>query len=168
MNFVDIIGTIVTAVRAEYDSTNLLRPFYEYGHPIEIFNILAQKSESETFKYKKYPLIALYQDFKEHVVNGIVTVEGCTIVIMTETNPNYEAKNRYLNTFTPTLIPIYDLFIEKLKGSSYLASDDYYEHDKFDRLYWGKEDTFGNSGNIGNDALDAVVISGLNLRIIKC
>lgn len=168
MTFVDIIGTVVTDVRAEYDAVNLKRPFYEYGHPIEIFNILARKSGSEAYKYDKYPLIALFQDFKEQVSNGIVTVEDITIVIMTETNPNYEAKNRYLNTFTPTLIPIYDLFIEKLKGSKYLASDDFYEHEKFDRLYWGKEDTFGNSGSIGNDALDAVVISGLNLRIIKC
>jgi len=101
MNFVDIIGTIVTAVRAEYDPTNLLRPFYEYGHPIEIFNILAQKSESETFKYKKYPLIALYQDFEEDTNTNRVIVNGITIVIMTETKPEIEAKNRYLTTFTP-------------------------------------------------------------------
>lgn len=58
--------------------------------------------------------------------------------------------------------------MEMLKGSKYIASDDFYNHTKVDRLFWGSEDTFGNSGNIGNDALDAVVITGLNLRKIKC
>lgn len=168
MEFVDIIGQVVADVRAEWDPSEGKRPFYEYGHPLEIFNILSQKSNSETFKYDKYPLIALFQDFEEDVNNSRTIVNDVTIVIMTETNPNYEAKNRYTNTFKPTLLPIYELFIEKLMYNEYLASDDEYQHTKIDRLYWGVEDTFGNSGNIGNDALDAVVISGINLRKIKC
>lgn len=167
MNFVDIIGAVVAEVRAEWDEANDKKPYYEYGHPLEIFNILSKKSESEEFKYDKYPLIALFQDFEEEVINGKVTVEDVTIVIMTETDPNFEAKNRYTNTFDPTLIPLYDMFMEKLKGSPNLASDDFYEHKKIDRLYWGVEDTFGNAGNIGNDALDAVVIRDLSLKI-KC
>ncbi len=168
MTFEDKIGTVVTAVRVVWDSENLKKPYYEYGHPLEIFNILAKKSEAEEFKYDKYPLIALILDFDEDTNDARVIVEDFTIVIMTETNPNFEAKNRFTNTFTPTLIPLYDLFMEKLHDSVYFASDDLYQHTKRNRLYWGKEDEFGNSGNIGNDALDAVVISNLNLRLIKC
>ncbi len=168
MTFVDIIGDIVDNVRAEWDVVNdpVQKPYYLYGHPLEIFNILSEKSKSESFKYSKYPLIALYQDFEENVNTTETIVENITIVIMTETSRTYKAPNRYTNTFTPTLQPLYELLIKYIQRSKYVSSEDY-QHTKIDRLYWGKNDEFGNSGNIGNDALDAIVISGLNLRIIK-
>jgi len=90
---------------------------------------------------------------------------------MTETDPNYKAVNRYANTFVPTLLPLYNLFIEKLIYSGLVSSVDtqgLFKHTKIDRLYYGEKDKFGNSGNIGNDALDAVVIQNLNLIINKC
>jgi len=170
MNFVDIIGTVIDAVRAEWDEVNdpVKTPFYLYGHPIEIFNILSKKSKHQSYKFDKYPLIALFQDFEEDTNSNRTIVQNITIVIMVETDPNFIAPSRYSATFIPTLQPLYELFIKHLKKSKYLASEEDYQHTKIDRLYWGKEDTFGNSGNIGNDALDAVVINGLNLRIIKC
>jgi len=171
MTLPDIIGAIVTDVRAEWDASNLKRPFYEYGHPIEIFNKLSEKTQSESFKFDKYPLIAFYLDYEEDITKFKTIFQGLTIVIMTETDRNYEAPGRYSNTFTPTLIPIYKLFLKHLYRSKYVSSEDdenLYTHKKIDRLYYGKLDTFGNSGNIGNDALDAVVISGLNLRLINC
>jgi len=164
-NFVDIIGDIVTHVRHEYD-TDMAEPYYMYGHPLEIFNILAEMDQNETFKYSKYPLIALFQDFEEQNTKNTTTVNNVTIVIMVDTSTTFIAPTRYETTFTPILQPIYELFIKHLKRSIYVTSEDY-EHKKIDRLYWGKEDAFGNSGNIGNDALDAIVISGLNLRLIE-
>jgi len=166
MRFVDIIGDIVTKVQESYDPSGLEKPYYLYGHPLEIFNILAEKSQSETYKYSKYPLIALYLDFTEK--KGYVDrATNVTIAIITETNPAFSSVNRYDNTFTPTLQPIYELFIEELKKSQYVWSKEY-EHTKTDRLYYGKEDTFGNSGNIGNDALDAIIITDLELQLNKC
>lgn len=161
MTFVDIIGDIANKAIAEFGSG-----YYLYGHPLEIFNILAEKSKSETYKYSKYPLIALYQDFEEAVSTKETVVKNITIVIMTETSKTYYAPNRYSNTFTPILQPLYEILFEQIKNSRYVSSD-IYEHTKIDRLYWGKTDTFGNSGNIGNDALDAIVINDLELRIIK-
>lgn len=170
MTFVDRIGEIVSDVRDEWDTVNVpvQTPYYLYGHPREIFLTLSEKDESETFKHKKYPLIALFQDFEEETIKGRTTVKNVTIVIMTETSVDYKATNRYTNTFTPTLIPLYELLIEKMKASNKIASDDRYTHDKFDRLYWGTGNEQGNISRIGNDALDAVVISGLNLRILNC
>ncbi len=161
-SIVDIIGNIAQNAVAEFGSG-----YYLYGHPIEIFRTLSEKSKSEDYKYSKYPLIALYQDFEESVNNISTTVENITIVIMTETSRTYKAKNRYANTFEPTLQPLYELFVKHLKQSEFVTSDDY-QHTKIDRLYWGKSDEFGNSGNIGNDALDAIVISGLSLQLMKC
>lgn len=168
MNFVDIIGAAVAVVRAEWDPINGKKPYYEYGHPLEIFNILSEKSDAEEFKYDKYPLIALYLDEEEDITNRIVTVEDVTIVIMTETDPSIETKTRYDNTLDPTLLPLYELLMDAIESSPYLASDDFYHHRKIDRPYYGVEDTFGNAGNIGNDVLDAVVIRDFDLRIIKC
>ena len=170
MTFVDRIGDIVTNVRTEWDEVNepVKVPYYLYGHPIEIFNSLSEKDENPTLKTDKYPLIALFQDFEEEIFKSRVTVKNVTIVIMTETEVDYKAANRYTNTFTPTLIPLYDLFIKYLKSSALLTSDDFYRHNKFDRLYWGLGNEQGNTSRLGNDALDAVVISGLNLRILNC
>jgi hypothetical protein len=161
MTFVDIIKDIADKAIAEIGSG-----YFLYGHPLEIFNTLVEKSQSETFKYSKYPLIALFQDFEEDTNDTRVIVNNVTIVIMTETSRDYKAGERYTNTFTPTLIPLYNEVIRQIKRSRYVFSNNNFQHTKIDRLYYGKEDAFGNSGNIGNDALDAVIIKGLNLQIV--
>lgn len=161
MTFVDAIQDVANKAIAEFTSG-----YFMHGHPLEIFNVLVEKSQSEMFKYRKYPLIALFQDFEEERAGDTVTVKGITIVIMTETSRDYLAPNRYSNTFTPVLIPLYNLFIKHLKRSIYVGSQDY-KHTKIDRLYYGKNDTFGNSGNIGNDALDAIVIQNLDLQFYE-
>ena len=162
--FVDIFGDIVAAVRAEYDVANGKRPFYLHGHIIEIVGILAEKDQSETYKYDKYPLIVLVQDFEEVNDKGSNSVKGLTIIIMTETDPNYTAKNRYDNTFPDTLQPLYESLIDKIEISKDVGSDDLYSHSKWDRLYYGSEDQLLN---IGNDALDAIVIQNLDLSVFN-
>lgn len=165
MTFVDIIGNVVTLVRAEYDAANDEQPFYLYGHPADIFEILAEKDKSSTHKSKKYPMICLFQDFEEESNKARTLITGATIAIVTETKKVYRAKDRYDNIFTPVLQPIYELFIQYLRQSKYLSSDDLYNHKKTDRLYWGKSDDFGNTANKTNDALDAIIITNLNLEI---
>ena len=166
-NFVDIFEDIVTNVRLKYDD-DAVEPYYMYGHPLEIFNILSEKSKSETYKYSKYPLIALFQDFEEKNDKSSRVVEKITIAIMTETDPNFIAPSRYDSTFKPVLQPIYELLKTEIENNKFVTNDDMYSHTKIDRLYWGKEDTFGNSAGIGNDKLDAIVITGLTLGINEC
>lgn len=171
--FVDIMADIVQDVRDEYDPTNDKKPFYLYGHPLDIFNILAAKSKHSTLKYDKYPLIALFQDFEEDTeVKGDpgldVSVTGITLVIATETKENYHAPDRYTNTFTPILQPLYELLMKQIKRSKLVYSDDFYQHTKIDRLYWGKSDEFGSTANKTNDKLDAIVITGLTLGVVSC
>lgn len=165
--FVDIFGTIVDGVRYDWDS-DFLEPYYLYGHPQDIFGILAEKDTDITFKFQKYPLICLFQDFEEESDDARTTITGITIVIVTETSADYRAKDRYENIYIPTLQPLYESLISHIKKSKYVFNDDLYKHKKIDRLYWGKGDEFGNSGNIGNDKLDAIVISDLTLEIETC
>lgn len=147
-------------------------PYYDYGHPLEIINTLKEKGGNDTKKYEKYPLIWLWLDYDDDVTVSTrtkhVIAENLIIVIMTETKKNYKAENRYDNVFVPILIPLYDSLMSAILESSQVHSDDKYHHKKKNRLYWGKEDLYGNVGNIGNDALDAVIVSGLDLRLDKC
>ena len=162
-----VTGTGITATTWKAKA-----PYYDYGHPREIFNTLSEKTKNDTFKYQKYPLIFLWLDIEEDVNDYRTIEEDIMIVIITSTEQNYKALNRTDNIFIPILHPLYDDLIKYIKRSMYVTSneesDNKYHHKKKDRYYWGTEDDFGNMGNIGNDYLDAVVISGLNLELIKC
>lgn len=165
MTFAERIGEIIEEVAIEYGSP----VYYEYGHPKEIFNTLAEKDQNQQFKYNKYPLIALYMtnDVQQAYNKGIVTVSNFSLVLMTETDPNYKADNRYDNTINPVLSPLYDLLINKLKWSKLFSSDDNYLNNRYDRLYYGTGDEWGNMLSVGNDALDAIVVQDMALVLTK-
>lgn len=168
-NFVDIMGYVVSQVRDLYDSAEGKRPFYDYGHPRKIFNLLSQKDKSAEFKYDKYPLIALITNFDEPNNCAQYNVSDFTIIIVTQTDPNFYEKDNYGHNYNPILQPIYELLMERIKWSKYLMSDDStYQHNKRNSPQFGIEDRWGNSMTIGNDNLDAIVITGLEFGINSC
>lgn len=162
----EIIGEVMQKLRAEYDPVNGLAPYYMHGHPLEIVNILSQKTSHETLKFQKYPLIALFQDFDEPI-EGDGRDVSLNIVICTETKPGFEASERYNETFKPILNPLFDLFIKHLRRSYYLnILPDAISYTKTDRVYWGRQGLYGSEGNIFDDHIDAIEISNLNLSLI--
>lgn len=161
----EIMGLVVDAVRAEWDSDDDKRPFYDYGHPIEIFNRLSAKDANETFKFDKYPLIVLFLDYPENNSRIQDVAQNITIAIIMETDRDFSSDNRFDTNFTPTLIPIYELFRKYIYRSIYLTSEDQYTHTKVNSPYYGTTGESGNIANIGNDALDAVIITDLTLKI---
>lgn len=166
--FVTVFRNIVSAVRAEYDVANNLKPFYESGHPLEIVNTLAEKTRSKDFDTKKYPMIALFQDFTEQERDDgyEYTISELTIIICTETDPKFTSIQRYAATIVPVLYPIYEL-LKKYVNSSKLLDTAIRDKDKTDRLYWGKEGIYGSEANIFNDYIDAIEIKLLNIKKIK-
>lgn len=163
---VEIFEEICTAIRAEYDPAVIgppasggEKPYYLHGHPLEIMRILSEKSANSELKYKKYPLIVLFQDFTESV-----TLEGrdvsLNLAIITETSPEYYAADRYDHTFKDTLYPLWDLLIKYIKRSVYINNKMDFLYDKSDRPYWGK-----NNANYFNDLIDAIEIENLKLKI---
>jgi hypothetical protein len=168
MYIVDIIGSIVDAVRADYTPPTIFSgnaPFYMYGHPLEIINTLSQKDKHSKLKYQKYPLIALFQDFEETKGQNqaINTDVSLNIVIAVNTDKNYNSEERYTNTFKTVLYPLYDLFLEKLAASNYFAATQgSISHRKTDRVYWGAQ---GTERNIFNDYLDAIELTNLELSV---
>ncbi len=164
---VDIIGDVVAKVRAKFDPTGLEKPYYMHGHITEIINTLSEKTANDEWKFKKYPVIMLLQDFEERfpVVAGYVSDVELKVVIATNTQPTIKADERYDSTFPNTLYPLFQLFIKELEKSPNVNSRRF-EFKKTDRLFWGKSDIYGNSGNIGHDYLDAIELT-INLKIIQ-
>jgi len=170
--WVDIIEEIVTSVRTDDDKPVAMAsdaPYYEYGHPKDLIRKLSQKDKHETLKYKKWPLIALLQDFKETIGENqfVQSAADLNIVIITNTLQDYYADDRYDNTFRTVLYPLYDLLIKHINQSGWFLNVDIglVPHDKYDRLFWGRAGLYGNEGNIFGDAVDAIEIQNLHLEL---
>src|SRR5690242_4648687 len=102
---VDEIKAVVQAVDTVLFPTLGKHIYYMYGHPQEIVNRLQALTNSPQSKDKKYPLVALFQDFR--VVRGDkLTWYGTAslnLVIATLTEPKYYAEDRYTKNFKPLL-----------------------------------------------------------------
>lgn len=160
--FVDTFGDIVTEVSTAYSGT----VYYEHGHPLDIVNTLAQKTKSSTYKNKKYPLIALFQDFREiSESDNNFLIPEITVIIATQTNRNYTAAERYDNTF-PTLYTIMDLLVSKL-NTNMKTSWYKWDYEKWDRVFWGRQGLYGSEGNIFNDYIDAIEMRIKNIKTLK-
>jgi hypothetical protein len=188
VNFiVDDIGAVVNAMRpidesygsdmltymgSVHPNTDLsLAPFYMYGHRLEIANRLTLKDKDSVFKYQKYPLIALRLPVMEDVSDGVWHFT-LNIAILTFTQKNYNSEQRYQNVFKPVLYPLYKRFLSEIRNSGLFMwpqDQEYPEHEKVDRLYWGTEYSEGHEKNIFNDPIDAIEIMGLKLnQVVKC
>lgn len=145
-------------------------PYYEYGHRLEIANLLTEKEKTQ-FKYTKYPLIALRLDIAEDIDEGMAKV-NLNMAILTMTDANYSAKQRYDNVIIPVLYPLYDRFFKAIKKSGIFTWEGHLlfpPHTAIDRPYWGTQYLEGNLKNIFNDPLDAIEIIDLKLnKRLKC
>ena len=142
---------------------------YDHGHPAEIIETLRQKDDTQTFRFDKYPLIALFQDFDEVVKpnSGIQSEVSLNLIIARPTLPEYKASERYEKNFRPFLYPAYDELLYQInKSKAFLTKGvSLIEHTKIDRLYWGRKGLFRNQGNIFNDWLDCIEIKNLKLKV---
>ncbi len=142
---------------------------YLHGHPKEIIETLMQRDKSDTFQFKKYPLVALFQDFPENHNQqiGIDNEASLHLVIVQSTRPDYKADERYTKNFKPILYPIYMELLQQISFSkailNYGVGD--LPHTKIDRLYWGKEGIYGSEANVFNDFLDCIELRDLKLKI---
>lgn len=171
---VDVFGDIVSKVSASL--TAQLRDFdqgitgvhYLHGHPMEIIETLSQKAKSNVHKWKKYPLVALFQDFPERKFSepGIESEPSLHLIIARATAPTYKADQRYEKNFKPVLYPIYVELLNQISISKVFMTygTSQIPHVKIDRLYWGREGLYGNEGNAFNDWVDCIEIRDLKLK----
>jgi len=172
----DVVTKVSTALLAQLQVIDpaITAVHYQHGHPKEIIETLMQKDKSETYQFRKYPLIALFQDFPEahNLQIGIDNEATLHLVIVNSTRPDYKAGERYVKNFKPILYPIYLEFLKQISLSGKFLNYGIHTlvHTKIDRLYWGREGLYGSEGNVFNDWLDCMEIRDLKLKInlINC
>lgn len=138
-----------------------------HGHPIEVAQTLSDRSQTNKFKFQKYPLIALLQDFPEVKSEiGVESEVSLHIIICKGTDPNYKSYQRYDENFKPYLYPVYSEFLNQLHlHKKFLTkSAESIQHTKIDRLFWGVSAEHGNIKNIFCDHLDIIEIRDLKLK----
>lgn len=140
---------------------------YQHGHPMEIVETLAQYDEAEGFKYRKYPLVLLVEDIKEHHGNadGRFAELDLRIFLINHTKPDYKSEERYEKNFDPFLFPMYQSLMNNIYRDPHFLIPDVYsiDHIKYNRLYWGKESLKGNTENALNDHIDAIEIQSMKI-----
>jgi hypothetical protein len=161
---------IVTLDNAEEISVGIIQTFrmdlnYKHGHALDIFRQLTEMAMHKDYQMRRFPVIALLQDYQEQLGEGWdeATV---TIILALDTKPEYTAAERYTQTFVGRrLLKLYERFVIYLEHSVYLYVRKQ-DIKKTDRLYWGREGAFGNEANVADDYIDAIEIE-LNCKILK-
>lgn len=164
---VEKVSNELTATFKNIDS-NISGVHYLHGHPVEIARTLSEKSQTNEFKFKKYPLIALLQDFPEKKNTiGQESEVSLHIIIVKGTDPNWKADRRYNENFRPFLYPVYiELLDQIMKHKKFITkSNESIDHTKIDRLFWGVSGEYGNTANIFMDHVDIIEIKDLKLKV---
>ena len=173
--FADVVTALNTSLLSEIQAVDesITGIHYMYGHPIEVMTILAEMSNGKTDKFNKFPAVILFQDFNEEFGDQNVhcKASGLNLIIATATQQELVSAQRYTNNFKPILYPIYFELIKQI--AKYPGFDVKFrdaqqlQHTKTDRVYWGKNGLYGNSGNVFMDFIDAIEITNLSINIKK-
>ena len=158
-------AAVKAAIKAQLND-NVNEITYMHGHPIEIIQTLGDRDQTTNeLKYKKYPLVALFQDLAETQQAGNTVEATLQIIIATSTKPELKAEQRYITTFTPILYPLYDLFISELNKHKKVISFYRADHQKYDRVFWGTVSNImeGTQVRMFNDYLDAIELQNLKI-----
>ncbi len=163
------VGTSVFKVKGDvsaFSEWKACAPYFMDGHLVEVSQRLAEKDESvESYKYKKYPLIVMLQDFSMKKHNGPLAEADLDFVIVDDTKLEYDTYERRENKFKTILDPLYSQFINALDKTLNIAilSEDW---QVTRRYYWGSS---LNDENIFNDTLDAIEINQIKIETtLKC
>lgn len=170
---VELMGKVVEKVSARLTprfqaiDPNITGVHYLHGHPREIIETLIQRDNSNNFMFKKYPLVALFQDFEEIDDESTGTIEArLHMIICRATLPEYKAQERYDKNFKPFLYPIYEELKKELMSNPNLLGYSALKISKYDRLYWGRQIAYaGGEANRFQDYLDAIEIINLTIKI---
>lgn len=192
---VEMIGDIVQAMRTaevspdvsltqhiQNANPSIVQIHYMYGHPLELIENLKERSKDPGRvdkdlpksnwggKWDMWPVVMLFTDFPEVYTKKPISYKQevtLQVVMAMFTEKLWKAEERMDKNFKPILYPMYEQFLTQLDKSAHFVvqSSKQIPHTKWDRLYWGKSGLYGNVGNTFNDAIDAIEIQNLVLKI---
>lgn len=142
---------------------------YQFGHLKEIIETLQQYEKAPSYKGKKYPLVWLILDYPEQYGNSGGYAGECTlqIIICYSTELAIKTGDRYAKYIKPILMPIYEELMKQIDASGYFVtySADHIPHQMTEHPYWGRGGLGDSAGNVFADAVDAIEISEMKLKI---
>lgn len=148
-----------------------IKPVYFIdGTPYEIIHDLIEKDSSDTYKFRKYPLVALFHDIEQQMNPrpGVYADISLNIAIVNYTEREYTSEKRREVNFRPILRPIYKELMNNFEMSPYfMGFSDWDKHKMTERMFWGRQTIQGNDGEILRDHLDAIDIQNLKLSLDK-
>lgn len=170
---VDRIGEVVNSMQnlseKEGEKYGILpglnSPFYFFGHPIDVNKQLIQRDQDKVNKHRKYPAIVLRLPTREEMYYGMIHYD-LNIAILAETNVALDTPDRYEKVIKPILIPLYELFLDRLKSHkfSWKGNQIRAPHVKIDQPFYGVPETQGNKAYIFSNPLDAIEIVSLKIN----
>lgn len=141
---------------------------YQYGHYNDIKERLLQKGKTD--KPNRYPLIALFEDFRvTNRVPGIFGIADLRLIILHFSSKGITREQRETNVFLPILVPIYEEFLKQLRVSGFFMQYGPFRHNRIDRPHWGDPGLYRSrsgepDGYIFDEILDGIEIDGLQLQ----
>lgn len=140
---------------------------YKHGHPLDVFNQLQDMAVNPSYSIRRFPVIALMQDFQESLGPGI-NETPIQIILAVDTKPQWTAAERYTNSYeSRRLTAIGERFLNYLGYSRYV----YFRRSDcewIDRLYWGRGGAFGNEANVAGDHIDAIELNIDLKTVLNC
>lgn len=159
--FADITAAMAPALTQLGLSVN-----YTYGRQPQILTKLQALNNSITLKNTKYPLVALFQPFKE-IMGGdyYAAVKFPKIVLAVLSNLNDYPEIRYEKSFKPTLYPVYQEFLKQISRHPNIVEQnpDFINHIKQDNPGSPPPKPDGTGGIVFADYVDAIEIYDLQL-----
>lgn len=177
---VDEFGEVVESMRnlsaadaAKFGITaGLESPYYFYGHPMDINRKMIARDKELSTNGKVYPAVALRLPIEEEIAGGMIYYT-LNVAIFEQTNLDWDASERYTNVIKPTLLPLYELLLDRLRkhGFTWGGTDmKRPPHKKIDRPHHGVLETQGNKAYQFTNKLDAIELVNLkiNFTFKKC
>ena len=130
---------------------------WKHGHPLDVFNQMSEMANHPDYTARRFPVIALMQDFNEGLKAGIDETP-IQVILGVDTKAEFTAKERYVYSYDGLrLTELCNRFITYLE----LNTDTYFyrkDAEWIDRLYWGKDGALGNTENKA-DLIDAIELN---------
>ena len=117
----------------------------------------------------KYPLVALFKDIRETLIDGPVGIESsfkCKFAILTLTTPDYRHDEREETNFKPVLIPILEGMLKQFTHSAQFGMPTMQQMNvqATDCYFYGTGFNQDNK-NPFSDYVDAIEVESISLNI---
>lgn len=161
---IDILNEVTEKTRLNLQLGSLT---YVFGPMSEIVAKLAQLASNATTVETLYPIVAVVSDIEEKKgekpeLDSHVTLPA--VLFACTTLREWNAEDRYVNSFKVTLQPIYEEWMKQLSMHPNVVVEDraLIKHSKTDRLYWGKSGLWVNGGQ-AVELLDCIEVNSIDM-----